>query len=132
MRRRLFKLNYNRVKNFLLSRQSASDNFSRKGVRKGWLGKLQYFLHREAFTFDFCLLSLRQMKAFYSEAIELKRDKTEVPLVLIGHSKNFLFPDTFKRFVGYALSKGAGFMTLSDVKSIIEEKIESMNSSDFL
>jgi hypothetical protein len=75
-----------------------------------------YFLFRSWIKWDMCKLNAKEMMMFLNKA----KDDGIVPLVMIGHTKDFVLPDEFNEF----LKKASGsheFMTFKEIHSIIKD-----------
>jgi hypothetical protein len=85
--------------------------------------KLKYFFENEYAIYDFCLLSKNQLRKFYKYAKKIVESSclSYHPVVLIGHSKNFYFPEIFKNYLDFLLKENVKFRTLSEINEIIRK-----------
>lgn len=94
------------------------------GNRTSLLDKAKFFMEKESLTWDFCLFSEGKMEDYFNMAWKIaERSKSDFhPFVLIGHSKGFLLPAVFERFIQKNKSK-LNFLTLKETV----EKIRNNN-----
>jgi hypothetical protein len=114
--RRFKKYGIGRVKIALQNRYSSINKFKDKIGKKNLLEKLKYFIDIEAITWDFCLFSYSKMKSYYRRARKIEKASNNAyhPFVLIGHSKEFLSPGSFERFLRFTDGK-CKYQTLTDI-----------------
>lgn len=69
--------------------------------KKNLIQKLKFFMEDEYLNWDFCLFSESKLNSYlkYAHEIKKKSEYTFHPIVLIGHSKEFLFPENFEKFI---------------------------------
>jgi len=116
------KYNLNRIKIALKNINTNIDKIKNKVSSKSFSDKIRYLFQIEALTWDFCLFSYKKMKSFLKTAkkIESMTDDVFHPFVLIGHSKEFLYPKNFEKFIKY---------TINDVEYLtINQAIEKIKS----
>ena len=107
---RINKFGIERIKSALLNKRSAMNAVKNKTEKMSFSGKVKYFMAKEAFTWDFCLFSMRLHKRFLKFIRKGLHQRQY--FVLIGHPKNFTMEKSFECFVSMAKKGGAQFITL--------------------
>jgi hypothetical protein len=131
----VFALNKRRISKYDLQRiKVASNNKStnlnkikgKVGKESTFLGKIKYFFEKEMLCWDFCLFSSHKMNAYFTEAFRRRKNSKDslYPIILLGHSKEFLHPKGFEAFIKYHL-KNINFYTLSGMVRCIKDPIEA-------
>ncbi len=115
--RRFRKFDFHRIKVKMENREYALQRLKQKTGTKPFLERVRYYLEREAVPWDFTLSSYGRMKNSYRMASETATGSGYEfhPIILIGHSKEFVLENPLKKFIEYALGYGASFKTLSEV-----------------
>ena len=123
---RIKKYDQNRIKIALKNKKSNLNKIKGKvsKEKQGISQKIRYFFEKEALTWDYCLFSGSKMNRYFklAKSIKANSDHQFHPFVLVGHSKEFLLPDTFESFIKTHRSQ-LNFLTLHDaVKKIYNSK----------
>ncbi|SHN02885.1 hypothetical protein SAMN04488057_105310 [Cyclobacterium lianum] len=97
--------------------------------RSSLWSKIGFFLEKEHLTWDFCLFSRGKMQQYlrYARSFSRKQPESFYPFVLIGHSKEFIYSNTFERFVE-ANRKNLQFLTLKDTVYKIQQSYRTANN----
>ena len=101
-------LKLSKLGSIIKSRFNSRKKQSRNSIKKtSLLSKLQNPLSSYPFKFDFCKLSFEEMKYFLNSAIKSKHPKglDLIPIVAIGHSKDFHNNNAFEKFLAFASKK---------------------------
>lgn len=122
--RRIRKYDLNRIKIALRNKKSNMEKFKGKVSKEsgGVLQKVLYFLQKEAITWDYCLFSSRKMNRYLKVAKTMKAASQRKfhPFVLVGHSKEFILPETFEKFI-QKNKQELNFLTLKEAVSKIQK-----------
>ena len=121
--RRYKKYNLTRIKIAMRNKNANIDKIRNKISSKSFFDKVGYLFQTEALTWDFCLFSFNKMKSFLRTAkkIQSTGNNDFHPFVLIGHSKEFLYPRQFEKFIKGSI-KDVEYLTMSQAI----EKIKSL------
>lgn len=123
--KRILKYDLQRVQIALKNKQSNINKIKDKVEgEKSFLTKVSYFLDDEFLTWDFCLFSLGKLNSFLktAKAEKLKSGYRQFyPVVLIGHSKEFVLTDRLDKFVSKNRD-GLNFLSIKDAVKIIENE----------
>jgi hypothetical protein len=113
--RRITKYDLVRVRTVLKNRPFARERFKSNSAGMSKWETIQYFLDREAVTWDYCLFSSGKMRKFIQKAgqIATQSDFEFHPFVLVGHPKDFFYSDALHTLIRYSRKYGGEFMTLS-------------------
>ncbi|MDC0362101.1 hypothetical protein OAN12_03570 [Halioglobus sp.] len=112
-RRRFRKIGWQRLQAVFRNRSSAAAGIKAKTKGKSRQLGLKFFFEKEAFTWDFCLFSIRLHRSFLREAQRQHR-AGRIHFVLIGHPKSFTGERSFVRFLKMARQAGVQFSTIED------------------
>ncbi len=128
-KRRITKYDLQRIK---VASKNKSTNLNKikgkVGKESTFLGKIKYFFEKEMLCWDFCLFSSHKMNAYFTEAFNRRKNSKEslYPVILLGHSKEFLHPKSFKAFIEHHL-ENINFYTLSELVQCIKDPLEAIN-----
>ena len=124
---RLNKLSIQRLKSALQNKHSAINAVKNKTDKLSLAGRIKYFLDKEAFTWDFCLFSMRLHRKFL-KYIERHLGNERRYFVVIGHPKNFTADKCFQNFIRMAKNGGYKFMTLKECYDRFNEPLAKTSS----
>lgn len=125
--RRFKKYDLQRLRIALKHKESNLERMKGKVENKpGLMDKLRFFMEKESLTWDFCLFSQAKMKDYFNFARSIAEESKFGfhPFVLIGHSKGFLVPEVFEKFIIKNRTE-LNFLTLKKTA----EKIRDLHSS---
>jgi peptidoglycan/xylan/chitin deacetylase (PgdA/CDA1 family) len=119
--RRFMKYSFQRLIDGFKNRKRTLTVVKNKTKKKSKLDKIKYLLETEYVTYDFCLLSKRQLRGFHKYAKKVIKNSNNAfhPIVLIGHSKSFHYPEVLEYFIKMVKKDNAKFHTLSEINNII-------------
>jgi len=114
---RLRKFDSQRIRVKMANMNYALQRLKQKTGTKSYFDKIRYYLGRESVIWDFCLFSYGKMKQYYrgAERIVENSDYRFHPVVLVGHSKEFINAAPFGKFIRFASRSGSEFITISEV-----------------
>ena len=122
--RRVWKYDLHRLKVKLGNRHAIRTTRTQFHSKTRKKSKLKFLLESESLMWDFCLLSESKMKWFFRKATEIyeRSEYPYHPFVLIGHSKEFIRPEAFERFLSYTTNSSVPveFATLTEVLRRVE------------
>jgi hypothetical protein len=121
--KRYKKYDLTRIKIALKNKNANIDKIKNKISSKSFFGKVKYLFQTEALTWDFCLFSFKKMKSFLKAAkkIQSMANNDFHPFVLIGHSKEFVYPGQFEKFIRHTIND-VEYLTMNQAI----EKIKSL------
>ena len=98
--RRLKKvINTQKIKSFLFNKNNAVSSVARSNMAaKSTLEKIKFLFEKDAFTWDFCLFSQSQHKAYFNYIEKHLYDKRN-SFVIIGHPKSFKNEKSLKSLI---------------------------------
>lgn len=122
--RRITKYDTVRIKSALKNKTNSIEKFKNNSTKKSKWETVKFLLQEEALTWDFCLFSKSKMRRFLKSAQKLQQKSTNSfhPFVLVGHPKDFYYPDALEFLIQQAKKGKIGFVTISEMISKIKQQ----------
>lgn len=122
--RRITKYDSVRVRSALKNKANSIEKFKNNSAKKSKWETIRYLFNKEAVTWDFCLFSKSKMRKFMRSAKQVaqKSGFSFHPFVLVGHPKDFYYPNAIDYLARKSKKKKIEFFTISEVISQIKEK----------
>jgi len=123
------------VKRFRLRNKvkvSVADNFFSVGFKnsKSRISNLVLNLRKKrAMKFDFCKCNFREMKRMFFNISKVHTPHEYLPVVTIGHSKDFVFKKDFADFLRFIKSDCAEFVEIVPLRHAVKRYKESLKES---
>jgi hypothetical protein len=129
---RILKYDIVRLKSALKNGNNSLEKFKSNSARKSKLETIKYLLNKESITWDFCLFSSLKTKRFLKKVneIKLKSDYSFHPFVLIGHPKDFYYPDAIFCLIENGLKYDVEFLTLTEMVHQVKLIYEKLNCDE--
>jgi hypothetical protein len=110
------KFDHHRVRIKMQNASYALERLRQRTGERSAADKIRYYFGRESMMWDFSLFSYGKMKKYFRAAarMEAGSGRDYYPVVLVGHSKEFMFGKSIERFIRYARKRGAGFATVAE------------------
>ncbi|PKQ63101.1 hypothetical protein BZG02_10065 [Labilibaculum filiforme] len=123
-RQRIFKYDAVRIKAAMQNKVNSIEKFKNNSAKKSKWETLQFLLQQEALTWDFCLFSKGKMRSFLSAATKLQKRSEFLfhPFILVGHPKDFYYPDALLYLVQQVKKREIAFYTLSELVAKIKQQ----------
>ncbi|NOU59285.1 hypothetical protein [Marinifilum caeruleilacunae] len=121
--RRIRKYDLIRVRSALKNKANSIEKFKNNSVKKSKWETFKYLLDKESITWDFCLFSKSKMRKFLKAAYQANKSSNVSfhPFVLVGHPKDFYYPDAIDYLARKASAGKLKFFTISEVISQIKK-----------
>ncbi|WP_461630067.1 polysaccharide deacetylase family protein [Labilibaculum euxinus] len=123
-RRRILKYDAVRIKSAMQNKANSLEKFKNNSAKKSKWETVQFLLQEEALTWDFCLFSKGKMRNFLKAAIRLQEHSAMLfhPFILVGHPKDFYYPDALLYLAKQAGKREIAFHTLSELQKKIKQQ----------
>jgi hypothetical protein len=121
--KRFLKYDAVRIRSAMQNKANSIEKFKNNSVKKSKWETVQFLLKKEALIWDFCLFSKGKMRSFLKAANKLQKQSAYAfhPFVLVGHPKDFYYPDAINYLAKQADKSNIEFITLSDLVAKIKQ-----------
>ncbi len=122
--KRILKYDAVRIRSAMQNRANSIEKFKNNSAKKSKWETFQFLLKKEALTWDFCLFSKGKMRNFFNAANKLQAQSSCEfhPFILVGHPKDFYYPDALNYLAGQADKRNVEFLTLSELIAKIKQQ----------
>jgi peptidoglycan/xylan/chitin deacetylase (PgdA/CDA1 family) len=109
----VFKYGFRRLRVKWQNRDYAT-NQARYKVPGKIFSWIRYLFTKEAVQWDYCLLGYRQLRKYHRRAERIRKESGRElhPFVLVGHSKDFMYPRAFEKFLEFTAAPGSRYRTM--------------------
>ncbi|MFA9370773.1 MAG: hypothetical protein ACERIH_03610 [Labilibaculum antarcticum] len=122
--KRFLKYDAVRIRSAMQNKANSIEKFKNNSVKKSKWETIQFLWKKEALTWDFCLFSKGKMRSFLKSANKLQKQSAYLfhPFILVGHPKDFYYPDALLYLIQQAEKGEITFLTLSEMLVKIKQQ----------
>jgi hypothetical protein len=122
--KRFLKYDVVRIRSAMQNKANSIEKFKNNSVKKSKWKTIQFLLTKEALTWDFCLFSKGKMRNFLKAANKLQEQSAYAfhPFILVGHPKDFYYPDALFYLIQKAEKRELKFYTISELLVKIKQE----------